>query len=509
MIRVGLVWGKRSVEFSMEASFQITSHDGTFIARGMRGHRWQAGVKSSIPGKTVYVLVAASMSSMETAQSMVREIEQKGFDVFIWPVGKQLRIGGNVVSDSRTYRVCLKKLFEDETAAARYRDAVWHRVETFVARRKVREAEGVICLKNLENGQVFESTKPILVRGAAVTLYDVPVGVGYHWERQETRTYPETVSFRLDNDGNLAAVNIVSLETYLLGVVPSEMPEGFPLEALKAQAVAARTEALAKWGVSHPADPFDVCASVHCQVYSGLTKQAPSTARAVRETRGLVLWKDGSVCNAVYSAVCGGHGEDVERVWSGNPKSYLEGSYDGPGSLQRYGSLSDERNLKRWIDDDPPAYCNTRRGRVPTTLEYTKKYFRWEVRYTQEELQRIVREKTGQDVGAILDLVPLERGVSGRIVRLKIVGRRGSFYVDRELEIRKMLSSNTLWSSCFYVVKRGWRSEIPGEFVLKGAGWGHGVGMCQTGAAMMALRGVRFDRILKHYYQGIEIRRLF
>ena len=313
----------------------------------------------------------------------------------------------------------------------------------------------------------------------------------------------------LDSDGKLAVINIVSLETYLRGVVPSEMPDGFPLEALKAQAVAARSEMLSKMGFVHSADPFDVCADVHCQVYSGLTKQAASTDRAVRETRGMVLWKDGQICDAVYSAVCGGHSESNEHVWGGEPRSYLNGSYDGSGSLKYYGSLDKEKKIRRWINEKPPAYCNTTEGWTLPSMNYTKKYFRWTVRITQNELQEYLKQYSGRDAGDILDLIPLKRGDSGRIITLKIVGSRSSYIINKELEIRKALSNNTLWSSCFYVEKKNSRAEIPSEFVLHGAGFGHGVGMCQTGAAAMALKGRRFHQILKHYYQSARIKRLY
>jgi len=509
LIRVGLVWNTPSVEFFVNNNFQITSHDGTVIAKGMKGNRWRAEVKTSVPGKTVYRLVAASMSSMENAEAMQEKLERMGLDTDIQPVGQTLRIGGRQIHDNRFYRVCLKPLFEKKQDAEVYRDALWNRLETFIVQQQVEKASGILRLINLENGQQFESSKSILIKGSSVTLVQVPVGDGYHWEGSENRSYPETVAFTIGNDGKLTAINMLPLEKYLEGVVPSEMPSGFPLEALKAQAVAARGEALASWGFSHEADPFDLCSDVHCQVYSGLSKKAPSTDQAVRETRGLVLWQDDRICNTVYSAVCGGHTEDVDRVWGGQAKPYLRGNYDGPGGLKGYGDLSNEKNLRRWINANPPAFCNTAQGWILPALEYTKKYFRWEVRYTQNELKTLLFEKTGRNLGLILDLVALERGASGRMIRLKIVGTEDVWIVEGELNIRKTLSSNTLWSSCFYVEKKENAEKVPEEFLLKGAGFGHGVGMCQTGAAVMALQGKRFDHILKHYYKEATIRRLY
>jgi SpoIID/LytB domain protein len=286
------------------------------------------------------------------------------------------------------------------------------------------------------------------------------------------------------------------------------MPHGFPLEALKAQAVAARSEAVSKMGKAHLSDPFDLCADVDCQVYSGLSKRTRMTDYAVRETQGLVLWKSG-VCNAVYSAVCGGHTEHTNNTWGGDHLSYLTGKYDGTGSIKQYGDLSQESRAKRWIDSNPSAFCNTTRGKVLPSMEYTRKYFRWEKILSQEELQNSLKSQTGKDVGAVLDLVPLNRGQSGRIIRLQVRGSSEDLILDRELTIRKALASNTLWSSCFYVTIRGGNSGSPREFVLKGAGFGHGVGMCQTGAASMALKGARYDQILKHYYHGVKLKKLY
>ncbi len=509
LIRVGLLWDTNAIEFSMLNTSQITSYDGTFIARGVKGGRWRAEVKQSEPAQYIYRLQTPPMETGDRARTRAREIEKMGFDAGIKETGKALRVGGRTVNDNRSYRVFLQKIFRNEDDAADYRDSIRNRLQMSIVNEKARNARGIITLKNLGNGQAFESSKPILIRGSSVTLYDVPVGVGFHWESREIRSYPETIVFQLDNNGRLAVVNILSIEAYLQGVIPSEMPSGFPSEALKAQAVAARSEVLSKLGHSHLDDPFDVCADVHCQVYSGLTKRSSSTDDAVRRTRGWVLSLRGKIIHTVYSAVCGGHGEDADKAWGGKAQPYLQGVFDGSIRLRRYGPLTNERKFKTWIDDRPAAYCNTTRDNLPAALNYTKKYFRWEERYTQWELRRLIQEKMDRNVGDILDLVPMERGVSGRIVRLKIRGSRGEFTIDRELNIRRALSANTLWSSCFYIIRQGWKQGIPGEFVLKGAGFGHGVGMCQTGAAMMALAGKRFHQILKHYFQDVKIRRLY
>ena len=508
-ITVGLLWGKDSIDFSTERPFDIFSHDGTFIARGIKNSRWRLEVKDSSPAKIVYRLVIGSMSTMKNAEKFYHELKRRGIETEICPFGRSIRVGGRVISDNHFYRVVLKKIFKTKEEAERYSGRISDGLKTFMIRQVVEDAVGTIVVKNVHNGEWFESSKPINIRGADVRIYNIPAGQGYHWEHLEDRTYPETVSFRLGTDGKLVAVNIVSLETYLKGVVPAEMPATFPIEALKAQAIASRGEALAKLGIVHSTDPFDICADVHCQAYTGLNGRSEATDLAVNSTRGLILWKDGKICDAVYSAVCGGHTEDSGRLWNSQPKSYLQGRFDGPSSLSRYGRLDKEENLRRWIDDKPAANCNLINKEVPPSLEYLKKYFRWEVTYSQDELSRIVQEKSGKIVGKILDLIALRRGASGRITVLKIVGTESILIIDNELMIRKTLSKTALWSSCFYVKKINGRDGVPERFVIKGAGFGHGVGMCQTGAAVMALRGSRFYHILKHYYSTAQIKRIY
>jgi len=508
VIKVGLVWGIDRQIFSADKPFQIINYDGSFIARKVKGRSWRAQIVRSAAGSTKHQLVAASMSTAGKAKTMQSQLAKQGFETTVVPFGQIVRVGSKIIRDTQTYRLILNKTFDSYEAAQNYKNTIWNRLETFIIQEKTKKSRGVIRLTNLENGQQFESSKPILIRGTNVTLHKIQVGKDYHWAQNETRQYPETICFDLDSDGHLAVINILPLEEYLKGVIPSEMHYKFPKEALKAQAVAARSEVLSKWGISHSSDPFDVCADVHCQVYSGLSKQTKETSRAVRETKGMVLWHNG-VCNAVYSAVCGGHGEDNQHAWGGEPHDYLQGRFDGPSSLKRYGSLKKEKNVKKWIDSNPSAYCNSNQGQTPDGLEYTKKYFRWQVKISQSEMKKSLRKRLGVDVGTILDLKPLARGSSGRITKLQILGTKRDEIINTELNIRKGLLASTLWSSCFYVIKGRYDGKIPKSFTLKGAGFGHGVGMCQTGAARMAFDRKRFDKILKHYYPSIHIQRLY
>jgi SpoIID/LytB domain protein len=413
-------------------------------------------------------------------------------------------VDGRIVELDRKHRVVFDPSFDSEDSARAVRDRLSGQFDAFVVREIATPSQGVIRLLREETGDTIAFLGPAIIRCKALTIRNVPVGTGFHWERSENRTYPDCLRLELDSSGKLALVNEVPAETYIAGVIPAEMSASFPLEALKAQAVAARSELFAKIGLIHRSEPFDVCADVHCQAYAGLSRKAPTTDRAAEETRGLILWKDG-VCDAVYSAVCGGHTESSVMVWGGD-KPYLEGIYDGSEWLEWYGSLQKERHVTRWIADVPQADCNTADLNAPG-LDYTKKYFRWEVRIGQAELRDLLANKSGIRIGDIQNLEPLERGVSGRITKLKLTGTQGESIIPGELAIRKALSASTLWSSCFTVSTEG--GDPPQTFVIKGAGFGHGVGMCQTGAAVMALDGRRFDKILKRYYHGASLKRIY
>ncbi len=507
-IKIGLIISSTSLSFTLSKHCYIISHDGEFISRNIDGSIWEAQVIAASPAEPVYVLVFASMSTLSNAQDLATTMSQKGFETVILPYGKNVSAYGKVIVKNRLYRVCLRKYFKNKQQAIRYQETLPDELKSFIV-TKYLNAKGRIVLKNLKTDQLFESSKSIYIKGGEVTLHDISVGVGYHWEKKVSNTYPETISFTVDKNGRMVVINIVAIETYLKGVVPSEMPDGFPLEALKAQAVAARSEALSKIGKVHKDDPYDLCDQVHCQVYSGISKRKPSTDRAVNATRGMVMLQDGQICDAVYSAVCGGHTENSYNVWQGDNINYLQGIYDSPKPLRYFGDLSKEDNAREWIDAHPSVFCNTVKEWILPSMEYSKKYFRWEKIISQDFLTKVVNEYSGKNIGEIIDIIPLKRGVSGRIILLKIVGTIDELILDRELSIRKTLSPETLWSSCFYIKIRKDEKGMPVEFIFKGAGFGHGVGMCQTGASGLALQGANFKQILKHYYNDVKIKKLY
>ena len=390
------------------------------------------------------------------------------------------------------------------------------------------------------NGNIYhELTFTPLEEGAFFSIDDVTIGLNFHWERQETQHFPGTLKLQVD-EGKITAINLLPVEEYLTSVISSEMSASSSLEFLKAHAVISRSWLLAqiekrhalckkdggffpfvktdteyiRWYDREDHTIFDVCADDHCQRYQGITKASnPSVSQAVTATRGQVLMYDNRICDARFSKCCGGATEEFSYCWEDKSFPYLSAVRDGEET--EVPDLTQEEAASRWIRTSPKAWCNTRDAHILRQIlnnydQETHDFYRWKVRYTQGELAELIRTKTKCDYGDILDLQPVERGKSGRLSRLKIVGTRKSLTIGKELEIRRTLSDSHLLSSAF-VVDKGPLSEtgVPEWFELVGAGWGHGVGLCQIGAAVMGEQGCNYNEILLHYYKGADIRKLY
>ncbi len=354
-------------------------------------------------------------------------------------------------------------------------------------------------------------------------LLDVVIGIHFHWERKETQRFNGSLKFIVIDD-EVQAINIVPTEDYLTSVISSEMSATSSLELLKAHAVISRSwllnklenketvshadsmvvtdERIIRWYDHQDHTLFDVCADDHCQRYQGITKASTQAVReAIKATFGEVLTYDGKICDARFYKACGGATELFENCWEEVHHPYLLPVADSAeGKLP---DLTQESVAREWILSSPEAYCNTHDKTVLSQVlnnydQETPDFYRWKVDYSQEELSSLVKEKTGIDFGEIIDLVPLRRGASARIIELKIVGEMRTMVIGKELEIRKALSSSHLYSSAFVVDKEEREGIL--RFVLRGAGWGHGVGLCQIGAAVMASQGIDYRSILSHYY---------
>jgi stage II sporulation protein D len=406
-------------------------------------------------------------------------------------------------------------------------------------RFSAKTASGMIVLT--DEGQLEISRAPSIrltaLEGSTFELFQVTIGKRFHWERKEDQVFPGNLILLPRKDQTVTAVNEIPLEDYLKSVISSEMNAAAPEEFLKVHAILSRSWLLAaldrkkkakedslsaqqieekereviRWYDREDHDLFDVCADDHCQRYQGIRKSGSAQAeRAVRETLGEGITYQGEVCDARYSKACGGLTEDFATAWDDKPVPYLASVSDAPVS---YLPIGTEEEAARWILSSPEAYCRTRDERLlekilPAFDRETRSFYRWTIEYSREELEEILREKAGIDFGHLKEILPLRRGPSGRIWRLKIVGSKKSMVVGKELEIRRWLSRSHLYSSAFLVKVKYDRGKAE-RFTFHGAGWGHGVGLCQIGAAVMATQGFSAEEILKHYFRGVEIKEIY
>ena len=389
--------------------------------------------------------------------------------------------------------------------------------------------------------QYRELTFTPLEENNSFSLYDVTIGLNYHWERQETQVFSGTLRLVVDED-KIVAINILPVEDYLISVISSEMNANSSLELLKAHAVVSRSwlfaqiekrkalsgkdegffsfiktkEEYIRWYDREDHTIFDVCADDHCQRYQGITKATNYTvAEAVHATRGRLLMYDKKICDARFSKCCGGATEEFENCWEDKHYPYLTSVRDAEAEDNlSFPDLTKEEEAERWIRKAPKSFCDTHDKKILSQIlnnydQETTDFYRWKIRYTQAELAELIRTKTKTDYGEIIDLIPIQRGPSGRICKLKIVGTLKTLTIGKEMEIRRTLSDSHLFSSAFVVDKGEVKEGIPQWFLLSGAGWGHGVGLCQIGAAVMGEKGYSYEEILLHYYKGAEIRKFY
>ncbi|PKN18643.1 MAG: amidase [Deltaproteobacteria bacterium HGW-Deltaproteobacteria-6] len=403
-------------------------------------------------------------------------------------------------------------------------------------RLSARAADGQVVLLDSNGLEIIRRHELLLTPDAFAknffTVLDIKIGIDFHWQRVQEQSFRGALLLSGHNETTFHLINIIPLEEYLASVISSEMSAEAPLEFLKAQAVTARSWLIAMlakkksprtlpekkddeilvWQDVNDHQEFDVCADDHCQRYQGITRIiSDQVARAIDATRGTFLTSAGEICDARYYKCCGGQTDVFSSAWENESPPYLQSITD---SGRPHPPVSSETDAADWLFSTPPAYCNTTDkallGRIlPAFDQETPNFYRWQVTYTRQELEAILKKKSGIDFGELRHIIPLERGPSGRIYKLKITGSQKSVIVGKELEIRRWLSESHLFSSAFVVISEHAADGGIQHFIFHGGGWGHGVGLCQIGAAVMAAKGHKTEEILAHYFTGAILRKFY
>jgi SpoIID/LytB domain protein len=501
LVAVRLMEGQDRIDFRPRARARLRARGGAVLELAA-GETYRVRAEGALPAAIARYPVLAELPQADRAglEAARRAFEERGIRVRQRPVGGVYGIAGRVIDNRKVLLLAdgdgsegwARDFAEEMLAQDGTRPALFGElVSRPQGKLELLDAAGV----RLALGDSLLSLE--VEGGAGFTLLRVEHDEGYAAHGFEDRAYPGKLLVTLDASGRLAAVDALPLEDLLRGLVPSEMPAGSPREALKAQAVTARSNVLAQIGTRHLTDPYVLCSEVHCQAYRGEGAQHPATDAAVRETQGEALFgrRTRALVDGVYSAMCGGHGEDNQAVWGGLPDPSLRGLPDlPPGAAARWaGGLADEGRLRRFLEESPPAWCSLATGA-------RRDRWRWERRIPGAELEARAAA-AGLRVGAVRSLEVPARGVSGRARELRLTGSAGTAVLQGELRIRRFLGN--LPSAMFVAEREG------SDWVLRGGGWGHGAGMCQWGAVGRAEAGQGYREILRAYFSGAEVARIY
>ncbi len=492
--------GQREVAFRPLGPARVFLRGGAAVEVPANA-RLTVRARGTAPAAIVHqpLLADAPVEEHARLEEIRRTYEGRGVVVLSRVVGGVYGIGGRVVDNRRELLLAASDGTEKGARAAMADLRERLRARPMLHSEVVARPRGTLELRAQAGAPLGEADAALWIevegdRGFVVEGVEHEAGPAAR--AREDRTYHGRLYVTLDATGSLAAVHGISLEELLRGLVPSEMPGGSHVEALKAQAVTARSNVLAQIGTRHLTDPFMLCAEVHCQAYRGDAARTARTDEAVRATRGEALFRsdDRTLVDAVYSAMCGGHGEDNDKVWGNAPNPSLRGRPDMPPSeaARWEGGLSTEARLRVFLASTPDAYC-----RRPAAAR--KDRFRWERRIGAADLDRLT---SALDVGHVRRLEVTSRGVSGRARVLEIDGDAGRAEVSGELAIRRLLGN---LPSAMFVLER----DGAGGVALAGGGWGHGAGMCQWGAVGRADAGQGYREILRAYYAGAEVARIY
>ncbi len=507
VVTVGLMDRQEQVTLVARGGLRITlsgTAGGTIVLPP--GEALETRVVEGEPGETRYrvVLEGARGGDLAAIKDARARWKQRGLAVTPVELGGIVGYPGRVLDNRAT--LLAEPGFHATREAAETRAEVRVGALTLAEQPRVfaepvRRARGTVVARSARTGLEIRQRDLLTVAaadGGLIEVKRVEHARGYAHHGFQDRSYHGSIVLAVDPTARLAVVNRVDAEHLLRGLVPSETFPTAPAAALDAQAITARGELLAKIGVRHLADPFLVCSSQHCQVYSGTSREKATTDAAVARTRGLMLFDGrGKLVDSVYSASCGGHTEHNEHVWEGVGKDTLRGKSDVAGRTKPAwapGQVPSEEELRRFILEPPPGtHCGT--------TSFGKKTFRWVRSFPPQELDRLINARYA--IGQIQDIRVLERGVSGRVVRVEFVGTEGTIVIERELAVRRLLGN--LRSGMFFVERRA----ADDAWVFTGGGYGHGVGMCQYGAIGMAERGKDAPKILQHYYSGAAVERVY
>jgi len=515
VLRIALVEPRDAVDFRLTGRFSVMNDQGVAILKDVASSvKWHLKLRQFSPAKYAFYIVLGKFYDFRAAQDLEYQLIEKGIGNRIKIRGGKLYWDDNVVNDNTEYWVVVDELSSQAEAQAfaqqrlsGFRYQIYH--------EKIHEPYASFELFDSELEKLSEADNVIRIlpesEQVITYLYDT------HQENEpparsaKHRSLTGPLEFRCNDEGKIIVICEMPLEQYVESIVATEMRPEFPLAVIQAQAVAVRSKAIASLGIKHPDDNFHLCSSSHCQRFFGVVPAPEPIIQAVRETHGLVLHNGRLVVDASYSPICGGHTETYSNIHPDTDQSPYPPVLCARDHAIEAGSidLTNESAVRDWVLNEPDVYCNLARQSPNSQYLSVMKPFRWQLQYDHEELEEIISAKVGYAIGSLIDIIPIRRGASGRILEVEILGSRKNVLITGEQNICHTLASDRLASSCFVIDRQFDEQGFPITFTFYGAGVGHGVGLCQAGSVAMALQEKSYVEILSHYFRGIEIKKIY
>ena len=512
VLRIGLTEYKDSIEFKSTGRFSVYNNEGiAFLKNISSSSKWRVKIEQSYNARYSYNILLGKFLDITEAQDLSYSLLEKGLGVRIKTLGDKFYYRNKVLNDNSQHWVIVDE-FNSAEEAKSFANEVLSKYQFEIIKEKIKEPGAILEIFDSEYERLGEAENVIRIipesKEVEFYIYDLTIDDGFQMKYNKCRAFRGVLEFRSNDAGKLTIISETPLEEYIAGVIALQMKEEIPDEALKAQAITVRSKIIAGLGINHYNDPYDICAGSHCQVFTGFSVTSEDIVNAIKETLGKVLVYDKKVFEANYSLICGGCTEKHSLINSGIISTLETNVFDNSNKSQGEicEDLSDEHNICKWIDSEPDVFCNLSGNNELVNLH---KYFRWEVSYSRKELEDIISEKESKIIGTLYDIIPIERSFSGRLIEIEIIASNKNLVIKGEMNIRKILARNMLNSSCFYVKKELDEDGIPILFSFCGAGMGHGVGLCQTGAVIMAQKGFKVNQILNHYFKGTKIKKVY
>jgi len=501
------------LKFSKE-HFALYDIDGNSLFDNVNNEGiWRIRVKKAQPAKYDYYLILKESQKRSSIKKALQKISNLDDSAKIKSVGGKVFFDGRLAYSNEKFIIAAGP-FSDERQARHHSKNYNQLNHCRIHREQISKGRGIIEIYDSKYDDFAEvKDKLILVRKKSDAYFEIkhfPISNDHKEKiKHEDLFFQGNLEISIGSDNTLTGINEIPVESYLKGVLYSEIGSHAEFEFAKCMAIVARSQIFARIGQCHGREGFDFCSGSHCLRYYGKKYDNPEICKAIDETFGQIILKGDKVYPARFSFSCGGHTENKSRIWLNDDPDYITGKFDGDPDKKLKLDLSTEKDAVEWILGKPEVYCRIDDNEMNSSQKFLADSFRWEVFYTRKELQKIIMEKTGEEIGIIYEIIPISRGVSGRIKEIEIFGSLKNVRISGELNIRSAFSETFLNSSCFIIQPEADFDGVPLSFLLVGAGKGHGVGLCKTGAAKMVSADIGHEGIINHYYEKCEIKRIY